>query len=154
RHNGVQTDTASLIQAAASNPNEGLRWMAIEVLGLKGEQAAKPALRQIVSSDPSRLLQESAALALARLKDDSGISGLRTFMKTSTNPERQLFLAARLAEFGDHSGYHFVKEATTSKDEHLRYLSAAALVPFIPFEIASHVRIDPLERLIALTSDK
>lgn len=154
RHSGVQTDTASLIQAAASNPNEGLRWMAIEVLGLKGEQGAKPALRRILSNHSSRLLQESAALALARLKDDAGIPALRTFMKTSTNPERQVFLAARLAEFGDHSGYHFVKEAATSKDEHLRYLSAAALVPFIPFEIAGHVPIDPLERMIALASDK
>ena len=75
-------------------------------------------------------------------------------MKSSTNPQRQLFLAARLAEFDDASGYPFVQAAVTSKDEHLRYLSAAALVPFIPFEVKSHHPIDPVERLVSLASDK
>lgn len=154
RHAGVQTNTSGLIQAARSNPNEGLRWMAIEVLGLKGEQEAKPALRQILSGDSSRFLQETSALALARLKDDAGIPALQKFMKSSTNPQRQLFLAARLAEFDDPTGYPFVQAAVTSKDEHLKYLSAAALVPFIPFEVKSHHPIDPLERLISLASDK
>ena len=154
RHAGVQTNTSGLIQAARSNPNEGLRWMAIEVLGLKGEQEARPALRQILSSDSSRFLQETSALALARLKDDAGIPALQKFMKSSTDPQRQLFLAARLAEFGDPTGYPFVQAAVTSKDEHLRYLSAAALVPFISFQVAGHRPIDPLERLISLASDK
>jgi HEAT repeat protein len=154
RHAGVQTNTAGLIQAARSNSNESLRWMAIEVLGLKGEQEAKPALRQILADDSSRFLQETAALALARLKDDAGIPAMQKFMKSSTNPQRQLFLAARLAEFGDPTGYPFVQAAVTSKDEHLKYLSAAALVPFIPFQVTGHRPIDPLERLIALASDK
>lgn len=154
RHSGVQTNTSSLIKAALANPAESLRWMAIEVLGLRGEQEARPALRRILSEDSSRLLQESAALALARLKDETGVPALRQFMRTSTHPQRQLFLAARLAEFGDSTGYQFVKEATTSKDEQLRYVSVASLVPFIPFEVANHLAIDPLERLIALASDK
>lgn len=154
RHAGVPTNTSGLIEAARSNPSEGLRWMAIEVLGLKGEQEARPPLRQILASDSSRFLQETAALALARLKDDQGIPALQKFMKASTDPERQLFLAARLAEFGDPSGYPFVQAAVTSKDEHLKLLSAAALVPFIPFEVKGHRPIDPLERLISLASDK
>ena len=154
RHAGVQTNTPGLIQAARSNPNEGLRWMAIEVLGLKGEQEAKPALRQILSGDSSRFLQETSALALARLKDDAGIPAMQKFMKASTDPQRQIFLAARLAEFGDPTGYPFVQAAVTSKDEHLKFLSAAALVPFIPFEVKGHHPIDPLERLISLASDK
>jgi hypothetical protein len=134
RHAGVQTNTAGLIQAARSNSNESLRWMAIEVLGLKGEQEAKPALRQILADDSSRFLQETAALALARLRDDAGIPALQKFMKSSADP--------------------FVQAAVTSKDEHLKYLSAAALVPFIPFQVTGHRPIDPLERLIALASDK
>lgn len=154
RHAGVQTNTSGLIEAARSNPNEGLRWMAIEVLGLKGEQEARPPLRQILANDSSRFLQETAALALARLKDDQGIPALQKFMKASPDSQRQLFMAARLAEFGDPSGYPFVQAAVTSKDEHLKLLSAAALVPFIPFQVKDHRPIDPLERLISLASDK
>lgn len=154
RHQGVKTDTSSLIEIVRSDRDVGLRWMAIEVLGLRGDQEARGVLREVLYNDASRLLQESAGLALARLKDESGISALRKLMQTSSDPERQIFLASRLAEFGDLSGYPFVLKALGSQDEHLKYLAAGALVSFVPFELRDRREIDPMERLIGLASDE
>ena len=154
RHQGIKTDTSSLIELVRSNRDVGLRWMAIEVLGLRGNQEARGALQEVLRNDPSRLLQESAGLALARLKDESGIPALRNLMGTASNPERQVFLASRLAEFGDPGGYAFVVKALGSQDEHLKYLAAGALVSFVPFEVKGRHEIDAVERLIELASDK
>src|SRR5262245_14899231 len=66
---GAKTDTSSLIALAGSGSEAQLRWFAIEILGLRQEQAAREELWRLVSSEEDRLLKETAALALARLGD-------------------------------------------------------------------------------------
>ncbi len=154
-YQGIKTDTASLIEAAQFAADDTARWMAIEVLGLRGEQQAKEVLRKILAHDPNPILQESAALALARLKDEAGLSALKRFMQTSAVPQRQLYLAARLAELGDHSGYPLVAKAAGSDDAHLRYVAVGTLLAFVPVEAKDQeTEIRPIERLITLADDK
>src|SRR5260221_8243743 len=69
RQQGVKTDSASLIKLAETGPTEQVQWMAIEILGLKGDQVARPVLRKLVESSRSEFLKAAMALALARLKD-------------------------------------------------------------------------------------
>jgi HEAT repeat protein len=152
---GFKTDATSLIELARSKANLGARWMAIEILGLRSERNAAPVLNEIVKSDENRLLQEASALALARLRDPGGIPLLREFARSSTNTERQIYLASQLAELGDASGYSYVTEASHSKDGHVRYLAANALVVFVPFELSgTEPQVRPIELLIAMAGDQ
>src|SRR6185436_4786719 len=47
---GVKTDTASLIGIAQSKANVGMRWSAIEILGLRKEQRASPVLAKLLNT--------------------------------------------------------------------------------------------------------
>jgi len=152
-HQGYKTDTQSLISLAKSNRPEGTRWMAIEILGLRGEQAARPMLHDVLKNDSSRLLRDTAAVALGRLKDPEGIPSLRELVKTAATEERQIYLASQLAMLKDSSGYSYIVTATKSKDPHLRYLAAGALANFIQFEVNGAAKIDAAEQLILLAND-
>ena len=132
RQQGIATDTKSLIDVVLSSPETGTRWMAMEVLGLRHETTARDALRKALDRASDRLLQESAALALARLGDASGQAALEKLMPTAATLERQVVIAARLAEFGNPAGYRFAAQAATSKETHLRYVAIGALVAFVP----------------------
>jgi HEAT repeat protein len=127
---GIATDAASVAKAALSNPDLSVRWTAVELLGLRGDVSAKGALRKIVLNDDSRLLRETAALALARLGEPGAVKELKSFLESAEDPERELFLAARLAELGDLSGYPIVVKAARSEKEDLRFLSVESLVRF------------------------
>jgi HEAT repeat protein len=153
-HQGFKTDAASLIELANSTANASPRWMAIEILGLRGERNAIPVLREIAKRDETRLLKESSALALARLKDPDGIPLLREFARSSDNTERQIYLASQMAELGDASGYPYVSEAAHSKNAHVRYLAASTLSSFVPFELAGgKPQVQPTELLISMAGD-
>ena len=78
--------------------------MAIEILGLKNEHRAKDVLERLLDTSNDQLLKETAALALARLGNAKGIPALETLMRASTSANRRIFMAARLAEFGNASG--------------------------------------------------
>ena len=154
RQQRIQTDTKSLIDVVLSNRDSGTRWMAIEILGLRKEAAARDALRRVLDTADDRLLNESAALALARLGDESGKAALAKLMPTAASLERQIFLAARLAEFGNPAGYQFVVQAATSKDPHLKYIAVGALVPFVPLEgRAGPAPLGPKRHLLQLLED-
>lgn len=129
---GYKTDSTSLITLAASTSDPGTRWIAIELLGLRQDQASQDVLRDLVATESDRLLQQAAAVALARLGKKEGLIALAQFLRAEAKPERQIYLAARLAEFGDPSGLGYVLRAASSPDAHLRYLSVAALIPFVP----------------------
>jgi len=153
KREGVKTDLASLRGAARSGPDLGVRWMAVEVLGLRGDQASRPILKQVVQSDPERLVRETAALALARLGDQEGLAALKELMETA-EPHRRTYLAARLAELNEPAGYRFVAEATAGENAQLKLLSIASLVPFVPFQGRQvGILIDPVDRLLALAKD-
>jgi hypothetical protein len=154
-HQGFKTDSPSLIELAHSPEKEETRWRAIEILGLRGDRNALPVFREIAKNDGSLLLRETSALAMARLKDPNGIPLLREYVESSANKERQVYMAARLAELGDASGYHHVAEATHSKGAHVRYLAAGALIPFIPFELTNaRPQIKPVGSLAGMATDK
>jgi HEAT repeat protein len=154
RARGLDTDTGSLIRAAESHPEAGVRWTAVEVLGLRGERGARESLLRIFAGDPDSVVRESAALALARLGDEEGKAALRRLLAASSDPKRQVHLAARLAEFGDASGYEHIRGASRSTDPHLRFLAAGAMVPFIPIEAAEGYRKDEaVADLLALAAD-
>ena len=149
------TDADSLIRLLASQTNSGVRWMAIEVVGLRGDVKATNALRQVLASDPDPLLRETAALALARLHDASGMPALRKVQQDSASLERQIFLASRLAEFGDASGYSSVVKGARSEQSHLRYLAAGAAVALAPFQDKRNdgTLLDPTGLLVTLAQD-
>lgn len=150
---GFQTDAESLVRLAESSSGADLRWAAVEILGLRGEQSAKTALRKLVAGDPSRLVQETAALALARLGDRRAMEDLRNFLGTAKDSQRELFLAGRLAELGDPSGFEAVSDAAKSDDARLRFLSVGALVPFVPLQTKLSGP-DPVQELLLLARDK
>jgi len=156
RQQGKPTDARSLTRLAASeSENEGTRWMAIEVLGLRGDKQAIETMNALLRPSESRLIRESAALALARLGDRRGIAALEQMVGSAEDPERRLSLAGHLAEFGSPVGYKYARQAALSETERLRYLSVGALVPFIPLEAAfKEERIDASDRLVALLQDK
>ncbi len=58
-------------------------------------------------------------------------------------------MAARLAEFGNASGYRYVAEAAAGNDRHLQYLAVGDLVPFLRYEKVL-AGIDPTNRLVIL----
>ncbi len=154
RDAGVGTDTPSLLALADSDRDAGLRWFAIEVLGLRGEQGAREVLWRMLSKEDDSLLRETAALALARLGDERGLRALREFARTTPTVQRRLALAARLAELGDASGYPQVLHATKSEDAHERFLSVAALVPFVRSQGGDGgVPVDAVDELLRLAQD-
>jgi HEAT repeat protein len=124
-------DPAALVQAATAHQDPNVRWVAIEVLGLRKEGRARDVLRRILAKEQEeRVVRETAALALARMGDEAGLKALREFMESPTDPKRQVFLAARLAELGDVSGYAHVARAARSEDPSLREMAVEALPPF------------------------
>jgi HEAT repeat protein len=149
---GISTDTDSLLRLAGSTASIDLRWEAVELLGLRHEQRARETLWKLAIGDPSRLVQQTAALAVARLGDERGVELLRSSLGTEEDPQRKLFLAARLAELGDPSGYGAVVAAARSADAHLRLLSAGALVPFLRWR-GKLSGPDPEDLLLALAHD-
>jgi HEAT repeat protein/uncharacterized protein DUF2330 len=126
-YKGIKTDTASLIEIARSGADVGTRWMAIEILGLKKEHKAKDVLERLLDTSNDELLKETAALALARLGDAKGIPALETLMRASTFAHRRIFMAARLAELGNPSGYTYVAQAAAGTDRYLQYLAVGAM---------------------------
>jgi HEAT repeat protein len=127
---GVQVDTTSVIEAAISHPDEGVRWIAVELLGRRGESIATGALQKILLNDESRLVRETAALALVRLGHKDALTDAKEFVATTEDPSRRVYLAGQLAELGEFSAYPQVASAAVSNDEHLRFLSAGVLVRF------------------------
>jgi HEAT repeat protein len=155
RQQGFKTDSSSLVKLAETGPSEQVQWMAIEILGLRGDQEARPVLRKLAESSRSEFLKAATALALARLKDERGIPLLKELLRDTSDKERQLYMASQLAALNDPSGYAFVVKASESKDSHLRYLSAAALIPFVRFEQGQKTPgIDPIEKLLRLAGDQ
>ena len=153
KQQGVRTDLPSLREAARSGSDPGVRWMAMEILGLRGDQDARPVLAAVLKSDPDRLLRETAALALARLGAKDGLDALKDLMETA-EARRRIYLAARLAELGDPAGYRFVAEATSGENVELKVLGIGSLVPFVPFQgRQAGVLIDPVGRLLAAARD-
>jgi len=148
------TDAHSLVVWLRTAPATADRWAAIEVLGLRGDREAIPVLRAFATDGKERFLAETAALALARLGEESGKSALVSFVESAKEPERQLYLAARLAELGDASGYRFVAQAAIDGSADRRFASAAALVAFLPLEPASKGAIDAERRLLGLAHDE
>jgi HEAT repeat protein len=128
---GVGETTESLLAAARSHSDSTVRWVAIEVLGLRGEQAARAPLLGLLETDPDRFVRETTALALARLGEERGVEALRDFMNAPTDPQRQLFLSTRLAELGDPSGYRYVVQAAQAENGAFRAAAAEAVVPFL-----------------------
>jgi HEAT repeat protein len=152
---GISRDTTSLIKAAREHPEAGVRWIAVEILGVRGERSATVALREVLAKDSDGLIRETAAVALVRLGDVEGAAALKRFMDSAANRERQIFLAARLAESGDSSGYRYVVEASRSTDARVRYLSVAALLSFVTLaKSAAATSLDPVDRLLALARDQ
>lgn len=150
----AKTDAPSLIGWLRTAPPSANRWAAIEVLGLRGDREAIPVLRAFAADGKERFLAETAALALARLGDENGKSALVAFVESSKDPLRQLYLAARLAELGEVSGYRFVAQAAIDDSANRRFASAAALVAFVPLGPASKGAIDAERRLLALAHDE
>ena len=150
RQQGIKTDLPSLREVARSGPDANVRWMAMEVLGLRRDQAARAVLAHVVKNDGDRLLRETAALALARLGDADGLSTLKGLMETA-EPQRRVYLAARLAELNEPAGYAFVAEAVEGDNSQLKLLGIGNLAPFVPFEgRRAGVVINPIGRLLAV----
>jgi hypothetical protein len=149
---GIPTDTSSVVKVALTNSDEGVRWAAVELLGLRGEVSTKSSLRKILLNDSSQLVRETAALALARLKEPSGLKTLKNFMLDAEDPERQLFLATRLAELGELSGYQQIVKAATCKDEHLRFLSVESVALMLTSN-RTLPKPDPADLLVQMMSD-
>ena len=127
---GVATDTASVIQAALTHHDSGVRFSAVELLGWRGEHEAEGGLRRVLEKDEERLVREGAALALARLGYRDALGAVRGFLMTSSG-SHQLYLARELAKLGDFYGYRFVRAAAVAQEEELRRRSPEALLPFL-----------------------
>lgn len=153
---GIGTSTSSLLEIAGRKGDPGDRWIAIEILGLRGEREALGVLRKILAEEPDRLLRETAALALARLEDEAGLPALREFLHTASESHRQVFLAARLAELGDPVGFRYVTAASRADSADHRFSSVAALVAFLPFakDPDELLAQDPEELLLGLARDE
>jgi HEAT repeat protein len=128
---GIPLDSQSVIKAALASPDSWTRWVAVELLGRRGDAAAKPALAKILANDEDPALQSGAGLALARLGDRTGLPKVVKLMEAVKDPGRKVYLATQLAELGELSGYGAVADAARSGDEHARLLAAGSLVQFL-----------------------
>ncbi|MGH9250347.1 MAG: HEAT repeat domain-containing protein, partial [Acidimicrobiales bacterium] len=151
---GVSEDTDSLLVAARAHADPTVRWAAIETLGQRKERQALPLLLDVLEHEPDRLIRETAALALARLGEEQGFAALRRFMASPEDRAQQLFLATRLAELGDPSGYRHVATAARAEAKALRAAAAEALVPFLSAAIGETDAPAPAELLLGLSSDE
>ncbi len=124
---GVATDVASVITAARRNPDAGVRWLAVELLGRRGDVDAIPALREVSSGDPDRTVRQGSALALVRLGERSAIEMVKKHLDAEPDPARRVYLAAQLLSVGDASGFPQLEQAGKAKDERLRALAIAGL---------------------------
>lgn len=151
---GHATDTGTLIELARAGADLNHRWLALEILGLRGEAGSIEAVRRIVHDDQEpALIRQTAALALARIAGAEGVAALRDLMLQEPDIERQVVMAAQLAELGDASGYPLVVQAAQSAHPRQRFLSVAALVSQIPLKAAAGLP-HPLELLVALADDQ
>jgi HEAT repeat protein len=148
---GVKTDTASLISAAAKSTDRTARLLAIGILGLREEQTAKPLLRKLLAeSGADDLLKREAAMALVRLKDESGLRPLKDLMTCSGEPGRQVYLATFLAYTGDDSGYSYVAKAAVSNNSYVRLSSVGAILEFLSLR-SSGRKLTPDPQTLFLT---
>jgi HEAT repeat protein len=155
RNAGVETDTASLIEALASHSHPLVRSIAANVLGLRGDEQARRPLFKALAADPDSLVRQAAALALARMGEPSGFAALREFMEKTSDPVNQIFLAARLAEVGDPAGYSYVCEAALSENRALRLDAAESLASFISVSPPkSACKLGPGALLLSLGDDE
>ncbi|MEP7013182.1 MAG: HEAT repeat domain-containing protein [Acidobacteriota bacterium] len=128
---GVSTDLASLIRAARSNNDLLVRAFAVELLGARNERSAIPTLETVYKLDQESLIRETAALALASMEVPGAVEKLEECLRKNVRGlDRQVYLAIRLVEFGDHVGYQYVVAAARSTDPYLRDLAAMGLVRF------------------------
>jgi hypothetical protein len=149
---GIDTSSPSLLKLARAKGEASNRWVAIEILGLRGAKEAIAVFREILVQEQDQLLRETAALALARLSDEVGLTALREFVHDQTEWSRQLYLAARLAELGDSTGYPYVAAAARAKSAEHRFSSVAPLVAFLPF--SNRLPTDPIDLLFVLGRDE
>ena len=156
REKGVSVEKASLVTLAKdTNADVSMRWSALEILGWRGEKSALEDIRQIAHTEQQPLLIETAALALARLGQNDGKILLKQRFEVATSKVRKLFLASRLAELGDASGYDEVVKSAQSPEEFVRYTSVGALVCFLPYEgkKAGNTLFEPLRWIRILAKD-
>lgn len=149
---GVATDVASVIAAARRNPDAGVRWLAVELLGRRGDVAGIAALREILAGDPDRTVRQASALALARLGEKSAIGEVKKQLEAEPEPARRVYLATQLLSVGDASGFPYLKEAGQAKDERLRSLAIAGLVRSDREDFPAH-RSEAQDLLLSLAKD-
>jgi HEAT repeat protein len=153
RDKGIATDTGSLVKNLVDHADDQVRAWSADVLGYRHEKSGVAALRQAAEKDRSWLVHESAELALARLGDKSAIGALESLM-SSDDHGHQAFLAGQLAEFGDPSGYEFVRQAARSDASYKRSYSAQYFSDFMPLRGDRRLSNDPFKELIALSADR
>lgn len=152
---GIQTDTNSLMSEARSNPDLGIRSDAVQLLGYRREASARESLLGVLHSDPSHLVRENAAWALARIGAAEGVAGLKDLLAEADDLKQRSFIAAQMAEFGDLGGYKYVLECLASKNSETRYLCVAHLFPFFKVEDNRNAGlIKPVEQLQKLLRDR
>ncbi len=128
---GVARDTRAVIEAALGHDDEGVRLLAISLLGERGDPRAIAPLQRILEHAEQRLVREQAALALAALGDPEIGAALRDLNAQADDPGRRLTLAGQRATLlGDTDGYVYAIEAAGSDDPQLRYMSVGHLVRF------------------------
>jgi HEAT repeat protein len=149
---GFDTSPPALMRLARSGAEASDRWFAIEILGLRQEVEAVPLLRELLATEQDPLLHETVALALARRGDEKGLQVLRESLHSRDEWPRRLYLAARLAELGDLSGYQYVIQAAQAEVADRRVASIPALVAIVPF--AEQLSPDPVSLLLDLGRDE
>lgn len=148
---GFDTSPPALMRLARSGAEASDRWFAIEILGLRQEVEAVPLLRELLVTEQDPLLHETVALALARRGDEKGLQVLRESLHSRDEWPRRLYLASRLAELGDLSGYEYVVQAAHAEVDDRRVASVAALVAAVHF--AEQLSPDPVSLLLDLGRD-
>jgi HEAT repeats len=154
---GLKTDTCSLVDAVWSNKNPDVRWKAVVLLGCTQNPAARSALSRAMKKDQNDFVRKVATETLAACGDPEGKARLKPLIAQSTQLDDQAFMASRLAEGGDPSGYEFAARLARSGKAYQRVQSTAFLYPFFRYQPgqlpASQAQPGPDELLKSLLTD-
>ena len=154
KEKGVPPDTASLVKAVSRHEDPAVRSWAAIVLGMRGEKEALDVLRKVAQTDTESLVREEAWMAAGKLGDMNALGPLEEILKRTAELDRQITLAARLAELEDPAGYPYVEQAATSTQTQVRSLSAMAFASFVPLYEKGRISKDPLSYLALLVKDQ
>lgn len=145
----VQKETADRLENLTkllTNPERGVRKMALEALGQYRGVSAASALAAIARTDPEAELRAAAAHQLSYFSHAPAVGALRDAVRADPDATVRQFAASSLGYLADWSAIPALIEALEDEDFNVRSMAYQSLRRLSRAEIAYDPEAQPLER--------